>query len=177
MYNLNNSKQPKISLRKDKEWKLIDSELCLVTNFTPLMGSTVEKGIVISPVTSTPYASVEIKCRKLENITAYITHKIDFMHLWAAFKERGIIKEQEEVLIYWTTKHYKYRILKAISKFMLTILGSTPFPKLIVMICPKGTYKSFEFRPDGFRLLPDYKVMVFVYGLMSIKWWLPDVIE
>jgi hypothetical protein len=43
--------------------------------------------------------------------------------------------------------------------------------------CPQGTYKSFEFRPDGFRLLPDYDVLVCVYGLMSIKWWLPDVIE
>ena len=33
------NEQAEIILRKDKEWSLIDSELCLVTNFSPVFAS------------------------------------------------------------------------------------------------------------------------------------------
>lgn len=174
---MDNNNQSEIILLKDKEWSLIDGELCLITNFTPFMGSAVKDGVVISPDTSTPYASVEVKCKKAKKITGFITHKIDFSNLWAAFKERGFDKEKEEILIYWTAKRYKYKFYQAISNFLLAILGGTPMPKLIVMICPKDTYKSCESYPDGFRLSADEKILVFVHGLMSIKWWVPDVMK
>lgn len=170
-----NKNESEIILRKDREWSLIDSELCLITDFLPLMGSMVKDGKAISPVITEPYASITIECKKYHSkVTGFITHKMEFINLWSAFRERGINEEKEEVLIYWTTKHYKYKILKILSAFMLAILGASNLPKIIVMICPKGTYKSC---PDGFPLLPEKEVLVFVYGLMSLKWWIPDVMK
>ena len=37
MANLSNTKSELI-LRKDREWSLIDSELCLITDFLPILG-------------------------------------------------------------------------------------------------------------------------------------------
>jgi len=171
--------QPEIILRKDREWSLIDSELCLVTDFLPLMGSTVKDGIAISSVTNVPYASINIECKKIkEKITGFICHKMDFAHLWAAFRERGVNEEKEEVLIYWSTKHYKYKILKILSASMLIILGATHLPKIVVMVCPKGTYES---RANGFKWPPKQEARLFVYilvfGIKSPSWWVPDVMK
>ena len=78
-----------------------------------------------------------MECKKLgNNITGYITHKVDFKNLWAAFKTRGG-KEDEEVLVFWTKKHYK--------KF---VFSSIFMPKLWVMICPKGAY-DLLINPDA----------------------------
>jgi len=162
-------------LRKDKEWSLLDGELCLVSEFTPLMGSVVKDGVVSSPETTVPYASLNLECTKTPaKITGFITHKIDFANLWSVFKERQINKEKEEALIYWTAKHYKYKILQLISDYCLTILGAAPFPKVIVMVCPKGTYKSCT---GGFPLIGGKEIRVFIYGLMSRDHWIPDVIK
>ena len=180
-----------IILRKDKEWSLIDSELCLVTNFSPLMGSTVKDGVVISPGVNTPYASVTIKCKKIkEEITGFITHKIDFMNLWHVFKEIGLNEEKEEVLIYWTTKHYNNKIAKIISAFCLTLLGGTPLPKIFVMLFSKGTYERSISRIDAgdgsvsrFGAGNDCKLplkenaQVFIYGAVPINCWTPDIMK
>ncbi|HEY4524080.1 MAG TPA: hypothetical protein VJK04_04410 [Candidatus Paceibacterota bacterium] len=114
-------------LRKDSEWNIIDGEPCRVTDFTPM--ASVESGKVVAPNLIDPYASIILECKKVsEKIEGYVTHKMDFAHLWAAFRERGV-SEDEEVLIIWTTKHYKYKFLKFL----------TPaYPKMWVMICQKG---------------------------------------
>lgn len=115
-------------MRKDSEWSVIDGEPCRVIDFVPL-GSLVKDGKVIAADMTTPYASVTIECKKIsQEITGFITHKMDFAHLWAAFKERDI-SDNEEVIIIWTTKHYKYKFLK----FLPPV-----YPKMWVMICPKG---------------------------------------
>lgn len=163
-----NNKQSEVILCKDEEWALIDGELCLVTNFEPMGGSVVEEKVVISPDTSIPYASIEIECESYKNAKGFITHKIDFSHLWNAFNERGVNKEKEEVLIYWTTKRYKYE---------LDTLGSTIMPKLIVMICPKGTYKYSKVSPVGARLLSSHEILLHLHVLSAIEWWVPDVIK
>lgn len=58
---------------------------------------------------------------------------MDFANLWAAFKERGISDNEEVIIIIiiiiWTTKHYKYKFPKFLSP---------AYPKMRVMICPKG---------------------------------------
>lgn len=173
MHNPNSLSQSGITLLRDIEWSLIDGELCLVSDFASMMGSTVKEGAVISNTTNTPYASIVLSSKKAKNMTGFITHKIDFANFWKAFKERGI-NDEEEVLVYWTAKHYKYKILQIFSNFFLNLLGTTPFPKMIIMICPKGTYNSCL---DGFPLTSNEKVTVFVYGLMSTEWWIPDVIK
>jgi len=114
-------------MRKDSEWTLIEDEPCRVIDFTPL--ARVENGRVIAPNMTDPYASLILECKKMpEVIRGYVTHKIDFANLWAAFEERGI-SDNEEVIIIWTTQHYKHKI----SKLLLPI-----FPKLWVMVYPKG---------------------------------------
>jgi len=47
-------------------------------------------------------------------------------------------------------------------------------PKVIVMVCKKGTYESL---PEGWSLQPHHEVMVFVYGLEAIEWKVPEVIK
>jgi hypothetical protein len=163
--------QSEIILLKDKEWHLIDSELCLVTDFQPLKGSTVKDGKAISPVVSVPYAVIKIECKRTtEKITGFITHKEDFINLWAAFKERGINEEKEEVSLYWSTKHYTSNIGKVFS----AVLPSGMLPKIFVMVSPRGTYESF---PDGLKWPPTEDPLVLVYGLMSFSWWIPAVIS
>ena len=135
--------ESKIVLIKDSEWSVIDGEACRVTYFGTL-GSLVDiDGKVHAMDRTTPYATVTMECKKLgNNISGYITHKMDFQHLWAAFKDR-MVKEDEEVIIIWTRKNYK------VGSWIGGKLYSAFMPKLWVMVCPKG---SFELMTDS-----DYK--------------------
>jgi hypothetical protein len=74
-----------------------------------------------------------LECRKLLGckITGFITNKLDFLHLWKAFKERGI-KSNEEVIVGWSVKHYNSWLYKILA-FMM--------PKLWVMIYHKGAFE------------------------------------
>ena len=155
--------ESEIILLKDKDWSRIDSEPCRVNHFSPLVSRVDADGKVHSMDISTPYASIDIECRKLgKNIRGYITHKIDFQNLWVAFKDRKL-KEDEEVIIFWTKKNYK-RGVKFFSSFM---------PKLCVMVCPKGAYE----------LIVDQNYKSELTGLerwnamKSIVEWKPDVME
>jgi len=133
--------ESEIVLLKDKEWSVIDGEPCRVFNFNPLGSSVDTDGKVHAMDKTTPYAGITIECQKLgKNISGFITHKIDFKHLWAAFRERTV-KEDEEVIIIWTRKHYKTGI-KFVSAFM---------PKLWVAVCPKGAFKLMtddDYKPE-----------------------------
>jgi len=127
--------ESEIVLLKDSEWSAIDGEACRVTSFDPLGSLVGTDGKVHAMDKTTPYASVTIECEKLgKNITGYITHKMDFQHLWAAFKDRKV-KDEEEVIICWTRERYK--VHSRISKK----LYSAFMPKLWVMVCPKGAYE------------------------------------
>ena len=154
--------ESRIVLLKDKEWSQIDGDACRITDFTPL-GSVVDsEGKVRAMDMTTPYASITIENRKLgKNITGYITHKIDFRHLWAAFRERAL-HEDEEVIIFWTTKNYK--------RF---IVGSPMMPKLLVWVCPKG---AFEIMTDD-----TYKAELTgaerFEAMRPIAEWKPDVMK
>ena len=123
------TEQKNIVMLKDREWNEIDSEACRVINFTPL--AAIENGEVKAFDKTTPYASVLLECKKIPTrIEGFITHKIDFIHLWVALKER-VLAENEEVIVIWSKKH-----LKTSAK-----LFSAVMPKLWVMICPKGAFE------------------------------------
>lgn len=126
-------------MRKDSEWKIIDGEPCRVIDFIP--SAIVKNGKVITSNKTEPYASIILECKKLpQEIKGFITHKIDFLHLWTAFKERGV-GQNEEVIIFWSKKYLK-SYAKILSFFM---------PKLWVMICPKGAFDLMvdsNFRPE-----------------------------
>ncbi len=118
-------------LGKDIPWDTIKGELCRVIEFVPL--GSVKDGKVWTPNVAMPYGSLTIECKELPNQKAkwLITHRIDFMHLWEVFKERKV-KEDEEVLV----GYYRYRTT-------LGKLFSSFFPKIYIMIYPKGSFEKF----------------------------------
>ena len=151
--------EPRIVLWKDKEWSQIDGDACRVTDFNPL-GSLVDtEGKVQAMDMTTPYAFITIECQKLgKNITGYITHKIDFRYLWAAFKERTV-REDEEVIVVWTTKNYK------------RFTPSFGMPRLLVWVCPKG---AFEIMTDN-TYKPELAGQARWNAMEPIAEWKPEV--
>lgn len=156
--------ESKIVLVKDSEWSVIDGEACRVTSFDTL-GSLVDTdGRVHAVDKTTPYASVTVECKTLgKNITGYVTHKVDFQHLWAAFKERKV-KEDEEVIIIWTKKHYRYKLTKSLAPSM---------PRLWVMVCPKG---ALELMVDS-NYRPELTGEARWSAMKPIIQWKPEVME
>lgn len=126
--------QSEIILLKDSEWSVIDREFCRVTNFVSM--SVIKDGKVSAFSKGMPYASINLERKKFpgQKITGFITHRLDFIHLWKAFEERGIGTD-EELIIFWSTEHYKNILYKLLSIWM---------PKLLVMICPKGAFELFN---------------------------------
>jgi hypothetical protein len=155
--------ESEIVLLKDKEWSVIDGEPCRVIDFSPL-GSLIDvDGKIRSFDKTTPYASITIECKKLgKNIRGYITHKIDFKHLWAAFRER-MVKEDEEVIICWTKKHYKVGV-----KYFSAVM-----PKLWVMVCPKGAFELII--NDNYK--PELTGLARWNAMAPIIDWKPEVME
>lgn len=118
----------KTQLLTDKQWSVIDGEVCRATDFDDTI-SHLNK--------SMPYVSITIECVKLPNkAKGFITHKIDFLNLQKAFNDplikEGLDKQYTEVIFTWTKKHYKNKVYSLFSHTM---------PKLIVMICPKGAFE------------------------------------
>lgn len=133
--------QSEITLLKNSQWSIIDGEFCRVIDFVPM--ASIENGKIRALNRTTPYASLHLECYKLPGckITGFITHKLDFIHLWKAFQERGV-KSNEEVIIGWSIKHYKSWLYKILASMM---------PKLWVMIYHKGAYELMtnpNSRPD-----------------------------
>jgi len=129
MKNKFQSENEEIILLRDKEWSLIDGEVCKVIEFTPLC---VVKNGKIQRVDVMPYASIRVRCKKIPHeIIGFINHREDFKSLWAAFRERGV-KRGEEVLVVWSKRDYRFKCIRFLS-FLL--------PKLRVMICPKGAFE------------------------------------
>jgi hypothetical protein len=134
-----------IVLLKDREWSVIDGELCRVTDFGTL-GSLIDVDDKVHAMDrTTPYGYVTLECKKLgKNVTGYITHKEDFKHLWMAFKRRKVA-DNEEVMVIWTREHYK------VHSWIGKKLYSAFMPKLWVMVCPKGAYELMvdsNYRPE-----------------------------
>lgn len=149
------------ALLKDSQWSMIDGELCRVIDFVPF--GLIKDGKVLALNKTTPYASVTIECKKLpEKITGYICHKMDFMHLWLALKERGV-KQDEELLIIWSKRHYK-NYAKIFSGFL---------PRLWVMICCKG---SFELEND-LNYKPELKGEARWNAAKPVVYWKPEVMK
>lgn len=86
-------------LLRDEDWRPLDGEICRVKAFTPLAGR-VEGTEVKSFTRGLPYASIEIESPALaEPTTGFITHKLDFQHLWQAFNVRGVADDEEVIVI------------------------------------------------------------------------------
>src|SRR5713226_912214 len=81
--------------RTDKDWEVIDGELCRVEDFKPW--ARVEDGRLTRTFNKTSaYASLVFECDRLPHkATGFITHRLDFLHLWNAFIDRGIGEDEE----------------------------------------------------------------------------------
>ncbi len=142
-----------VTLLKDSDWSAIECEICRVLEFTPLMAE-VKDGRVKTSNPNMPYASVVIECPVIQGeAKGFITHKVDFAMLWAAFNERTQVKgaraealyepngnpafakhgvaTDEEVWLVWTKKSY-IGAIGLMNKFL---------PSFIVSVCPKGAYE------------------------------------
>ncbi|KKQ91137.1 MAG: hypothetical protein UT17_C0017G0010 [Candidatus Woesebacteria bacterium GW2011_GWB1_39_10] len=118
------------TLGKDIAWNKINGKFCHVFSFTH--HASVRNREIESTGVSIPYATLTLECEEVsEHIECPIIHKLDFVHLWKIFKERGG-REDEEVLV----SRYKY----------ITVLGKlfSPFlPKIHIWIYKKGSYNNF----------------------------------
>jgi hypothetical protein len=141
---------------RDSEWASIEGKLCLATTFVPMSGNIVN-GAVVSLDQTKPYASVRLKLVGFDgDITGYVTNKLDFAMLWAAFNENslaldGVYREPSlpscnnlstlphEVWLLWTRKRYSWPA---------SWLPKVVLPKLIVMIAHEGTFEEFAERPQ-----------------------------
>jgi hypothetical protein len=128
-------------LLRDEDWRPLEGEICRARAFTPIAGN-VEGTEVKSFTRRLPYASIEIESPALvEPTTGFITHKLDFQHLWQAFNVRGVA-DDEEVIVGWNKKGLS-RPYRWFSRAM---------PGLrLVWVCPKGAYELMTdptFRPE-----------------------------
>jgi len=127
-------------LLRDEDWRPLDGEICRVIDFNPLAGR-VEETEVKSWAKGVPYAAIEIESPALvEPTTGFITHKLDFQHLWQAFNVRGVA-DNEEVIVIWNKS-----ALRGVSRWL-----SRGMPGLVVWICPKNAYELATdptFRPE-----------------------------
>ncbi|MCX6841332.1 MAG: hypothetical protein NTX53_03470 [candidate division WOR-3 bacterium] len=146
----------------DRDWSVVEGVPCRVIEFIPL-GSTVVDEQVHRDKSTHPYASITLECSKIAGtVTGFVWHKVDFANLWAAFKDRGVAGD-EEVIIIWSTRHYKpeYRIAKLV------------LPRMWVMICPKG---ATEIMSDE-NARPDLEGLDRWNATKPIVDWKPDVME
>jgi hypothetical protein len=159
-YNTSNNNE-EIVLVTDKNWSFIDGEICRVNDFCPM--ASIENGKLIMTNKIPWFAVVTIECKKFPKpAKGYIYHKTDFQHLWMAFKERKI-KQNEEVLIFWSKKYYK-GIAKLLTAFM---------PRLWVMVCPK---EAFEIMTDD-NFKPELNAEERAHASLPIINWKPSVMR
>lgn len=114
---------------RDRDWDLIDGQICRVTHFKQI--AKMENGRVVSTNMRLPYAQIEFECSKIgKKSIGTICHKLDFQHLYFALYEHRLDSGQEVNISYIRSR------LKGVYKLF------SPFmPKFAVMICHAGAYE------------------------------------
>ena len=138
-------------LGKDIPFEKIDGHLLRLIDFTPQ-----EKSFF------NPYAFVTVEGTAFQGTaTLPVFQRTDFKNLSDAWKVR---KGNEEILIFWSEKHYNSKLFK---------LFSSIFPKLWIRICPKDSYKIES--DNSFK--PDLQGEARFLATKAIKEWKPQVME
>jgi hypothetical protein len=123
---------------EDIPWESIENQFCRVSHFTPL--ATVQSGKVKNvPTVPLPYGLLQVDLPKVtsfdlpERAILPISHKLDFLNLWRAIRDRGVSAEEEVLVVYYP---------KRTSGLGRLLAGG--LPKLIIQIYPKGTLEKIE---------------------------------
>ena len=124
-------------LNRDDDWSIVDGRVCRVIRFNPL--AKIERRKIVCMNRTAPYAFIELECAERSvclppNTAGSVVHKLDFIHLWNAFVDRGI-DDDETLAVVWS-KNYSKTHAKIFSAFM---------PRLTVLI----------FKNYGYNLLLD----------------------
>lgn len=174
----------KRTLLRDRDWASIDGRLCLVRGFAEWAKMENDEVVAMNP--TTPYGSVDLTCEdSTEEITGFITHKTDFAMLWAAFHRRTRVAgtrlefgslsneinpdglgENEEVLLVWTQTQYRA---------LARLFGKGWWPRLIVMVCPKGAFGLILDRTGQIR--PDITGLARARASLPLVTWRPEVMK
>jgi hypothetical protein len=167
---------PNFVLSFDEQWKHVQDQLCLVTEFRPGKGYVVKDGVVNSTIGDAlgMYCLIVLECKSVfggRKLDGLISHKEDFKNLWGAFKERGINAATEEVLIMWSTKHYKDKYINFVANWLRQRVF---MPKILVLVCPKGTYEQCG---DSYKWSIDEKPQDVVRTLKATAWCVSDVMN
>jgi hypothetical protein len=150
-------------LLRDSDWEPLEGQLCRVIEFRPLAGRMKGQKVKSSKKTL-PYAAIDLESPALAELTTgFITHKLDFQHLWEAFNVRGV-GDDEEVHVMWNKSNLN-RAGKLLPRSMM--------PGLIVWIRPRGAYELLAeetVRPElDWRALDE--------ATAPIVEWIPQVME
>lgn len=103
-----------------------------------------------------PYAFAAVEGRAFQEIvTLPVFQRTDFKNLSEAWKVR---KGDEEILIFWSEKHYGSKLFKFFSPIL---------PKLWIRICPKNSFKIES--DNSFKPSIDREVLAISQGPQEIR--------
>ena len=83
-------------LLKDKDWSSVEEQVCLVTDFRPMVEMGSGRIVFVNggmPGFRGPYAWVWLRSESGEELTGIIKRKLDFMMLWAAFHQHTNVRD------------------------------------------------------------------------------------
>lgn len=124
-----------IGLRTTKQWMQLQNQICKISEFYPTPGAEVKNQEVVSIHNDLPYAMFRVESKLIPaetEVNGFCTHKQDFENLWAVFKEWDLDVNTQEVILFWSKTHYAKVWAKLLSFGM---------PRMVLMICPRGTYE------------------------------------
>ncbi|MBF0595205.1 MAG: hypothetical protein HQL22_09580 [Candidatus Omnitrophica bacterium] len=165
-----------IELITDRDWDKVSDRLCRVSGLLLEEGVVVENHLVVETNQNSkalPYCKILVECAEIldyKKVPGAVTHKIDFVNLWDAFNKKDVLKGKEEVLVFWSKKHYT----NPLACILVPIGLSVFLPRLLVLLCPSGTYDSVR---DGFQWPSKDKAMVLYYALGATDILIPDVMK
>ena len=170
MFIFNNMpSKEEIILSHDSQWKMIENEMCKLTNITML--SIVEGKGAVRMGESPHYGIISFRCNG-SDFQGYIDHEIDFVNFVYAHTTMKIEEKtgnKKEVLFMWTRTKYSNRLIHFFS------LG---LPKFCMMICNEGSYKMWSFTwAELKKKNGPLKFSVIAEMCEATKIWKPEIME
>ena len=124
---MQNERANTILIGKDIPWKNFEHHNFRVQLFSPL--SRIEQGKITDPIKYMPYATITVYDPDFvtndKELILPVVHRLDFQHLWEAYKERGISPE-EEVIVRYEPRTGIYGLFGKTLPHLLIRIGCVP---------------------------------------------------